>query len=120
MAAIANYEILGAIFLLVMVYFTFYAYKRKHLSKLSMYFWIAIWIIGFFAMIFKNAIQITLPSLAVYRIFDLYTIAGFMFFLFMIFYLFSKVKQGEKKLEELARAITMKDNGIQIKPKKRG
>ena len=30
---LANYEIIGAIFLLVMIYFTFVAYKRKQISK---------------------------------------------------------------------------------------
>lgn len=106
---IANYEILGAIFLLVMIYFTFVAYKRKQLSRPSLLFWTIVWIAGAIAMIFKNILQSLLPVLAVYRIFDLYTIIGFMFFLFMVFYLFRTVKRTEKRVEELTRMMAMKE-----------
>ena len=110
MVLIANYEILGAIFLLVMIYFTFVAYKRKQISRFSLIFWIIIWIGGAVAMMFKNLLQSLLPVLAVYRIFDLYTIIGFMFFLFMVFYLFRTVKRTEKRVEELTRMMAMKEN----------
>lgn len=109
-----NYEILGAIFLLIMMYLTFIAFKKKHISKPIMFVWLAIWVAGFIAMVFKDYVFKLLPALSVYRIFDLYTIIGFMFFLFMIFYLFSKLKQSQKKLEKLARYIAMNNADMDL------
>ena len=43
------------------------------------------------------------------RVFDLYTIIGFMFFLFIVFYLFRVVKENEKRIEEMVRVLAIKN-----------
>jgi len=106
---IQNYEILGVIFLLVMMYISFVAYKRKQISQIFLIFWIIIWLGGILALIFKDTIKSLLPGLAIYRVFDLYTIVGFMFFLFMLFYLFRVVKKSEKRIEDLTRMLALNE-----------
>jgi hypothetical protein len=105
---IQGFEVLSTLFLVLMVYLTFIAYKRKHLSILSSFFWYAVWVLGFIGIAFNKYFNVFLESLDIMRVFDLYTIVGFMFFLFIIFYLFKKVKDNEKRLEELTRILALK------------
>lgn len=105
---IQGFEILSVLFLMFMFYLTFIAYKRNHLSKLSSFFWYAVWILGFVGIAFNKYVNVFLEGLDIMRVFDLYTIMGFMFFLFIIFYLFKVVKNNEKRVEELTRIIALK------------
>ena len=105
---IEKFEILAIVFLMIMFYLTFVAYKRNHLSKLSSFFWYAVWILGFIGIAFNKYVNVFLESLDIIRVFDLYTIIGFMFFLFIMFYLFKIVKGNEKRLEELTRILALK------------
>ncbi len=103
-----KFEILAIVFLIIMIYLTFVSYKRHHLSKVSSFFWYAVWILGFIGIAFNKYVNVFLESLDIMRVFDLYTMIGFMFFLFIIFYLFKTVKGNEKRLEELTRILTLK------------
>jgi len=103
-----TFEIIGIIFVLIMIYFTYLSYKRKELSKVSFLFWLCFWIAGGFLVIFHSFVNKILPPLQIIRVMDLYMILSFIFLFSLIFYLFRIVNKSEKRLEELARIIALK------------
>ncbi|MBS3088404.1 DUF2304 domain-containing protein [Candidatus Pacearchaeota archaeon] len=106
---IAGFEVLAVVFLVIMIYITFTSYKTKRLSKLSALFWFLVWAAGIFGIFLNKKLGLFLESLSIMRVFDLYTIIGFMFFLFIVFYLFRVVKENEKRIEEMVRVLAIKN-----------
>lgn len=112
-----SYELIPIIFLLLMIYLTYISYRRKQIQKYGLLFWTCFWIIGIFLVIFHTYFNPFLSIINVTRVFDLYTMLGFIALLFIAFYLFRTNQRIEKKLEELTRVLALKDV-IKIKPKK--
>jgi hypothetical protein len=103
-----GFELGGILFLILMCYLTFVSYKRKELSKGSSTLWYAVWIISLIGISFNKYFSKFLGGLDISRIFDLYTLVGFMFFLVIIFSLFKSVKRSEVRIEELTRILALK------------
>ncbi len=103
-----TFEIIGIIFVFVMIYFTFLSWKRKEISKIGFIFWDCFWIAGGVLIIFHSSVNQILPPLQIIRVMDLYMILSFLFLFTLIFYLFRVVKKSEKRLEELTRIIALK------------
>jgi hypothetical protein len=102
------FEIIGLIFLLGMIYQTYLEYKKKKISKLSLIFWMIVWVGGIFLTIFHYSINRILPALNLVRALDLYMILAFMFLFALVFYLFSKMKKVESRVETLTRILALK------------
>lgn len=108
-----NSEILGLIFILVMLYFTYCEYKRNRLSRLEYGSWSILWIAGALLIIFNSFVNQFIEPLNIIRVLDLYIILAFMFLFFLIFYLFVSVRKAEKRIEDLTRVLAL----AQIKDK---
>jgi hypothetical protein len=104
----ANFEFIPLVFLLVMIYLTFFAYKRKQIQKYGLVFWMTLWIIGIAAVIFHPIVNKLLDPLSITRVFDLYTIVSFFIIMFICFYLFRATQRLENKIEILTRTIALK------------
>ncbi len=104
----ASYELIPILFALVMIYITFYSYKRKQIAKYGLIFWNVVWIISILLVAFHTYVNQFLNPLNIMRVFDLYTIVAFLLILFIVFYLFRAVSRIEKKIENLARIVTIK------------
>ena len=102
------FEVIGVMFVFVMIYFTYLEYKRKKLTKIGLVFWNLIWLAGIFLVIFHSYVNAILPSLNIFRALDLYMILAFMFLFGMIFYLFIIIKSAENKIEQLTRSLALK------------
>jgi hypothetical protein len=105
---ILNFEIIPLVFILGMIYFTYVSFKKKQLSKPGFLFWNFIWLLCIILILFHPYIKNILSPLNINRVFDLYTILGFLFFFFIIFYLFRQYNRTEKKIEELTRKLALK------------
>ena len=104
------YELIPITFLLLMIYLTYISYRRNQIQKYGLYFWTCFWIIGIFLVIFHTYFNPFLSIVNVTRVFDLYTMLGFIALLFIAFYLFRAMNRIERKLENLTRTIALKDN----------
>lgn len=105
-----TFEVVGIIFLLVMIYLTYYERKRKRISHRSFLFWLVVWCGGIILVILNSYANILLTPLSIMRVLDLYMILAFMFFFAIIFYLFKTVKNSERRVEELVRHIALNEN----------
>lgn len=102
-----SFEIIGLIFVLVMIYLTYLESKRKVLSRLSFIFWLFIWIVSIFLILFHEKVNSILTPLNIIRVLDLYMVLAFMFLFALVFYLFIRNKSSEKKIEKLTRFIAL-------------
>lgn len=111
-----NFELVPIAFLLIMIYLTYFAYKRGQIKKYGLIFWMIFWIVSIFVISFHAFFNPILGTLNFSRVFDLYTVIGFLAVLFILFYLFRAVQRVEGKIEQLTRTIALKP----IKEMKRG
>ncbi len=103
-----SFELIPLIFILIMIYITYYSFKRKQIKKYGLVFWMCVWIAGILLVIFHSYLNTILEPLNVTRVFDLYTIMGFIGLLFISFYLFRALQRVEDKIENLAREVALK------------
>jgi hypothetical protein len=101
-------EIIGIIFILAMSYLTYIEYKKKNISKIVFLFWDLVWLTGVFLILLHEQANKFLDPLNIIRVMDLYMILAFMFLFIIIFYLFIRNKQTEKRLEKLTRIIALR------------
>ncbi len=96
------------IFAVVMVFITYNYYRRNHLDKKDLVLWTAAWAVLFLAGLFPQSISFLVQSLHIERGMDFFTIAGFIFLLLVVFYLYSIVFRMQKKIERIVLAVAGK------------
>lgn len=108
-------QIIGILFGLIMVYFTFLYYKRKEYEKYSFFIWIFIWLFFLFIVMVPEVLYAVMEILKVERTVDFFVIGGFFIFSIIVFYLFVITKRTERKVENLVRNFALmeykKSNG---------
>ncbi|MEA3515429.1 MAG: DUF2304 domain-containing protein [Nanoarchaeota archaeon] len=104
---ILGIQLLGIIFVLVMIYLTFLYYKKSHYSAASLSLWMAVWVGALLLVLFPETLYGIMETLNIERTVDFFVISGFMFFIVLIFYLYSTVKQMQRKMEKLVRKIAI-------------
>lgn len=102
-------EIIGIVFLLIMIYLTFLENRKNILSKFSFIFWVFVWVIGILLILFHTKVNSLLDPLNIIRVLDLYMILAFMFLFALVFYLFIKNRNNEKKIEKITRFLALKN-----------
>jgi hypothetical protein len=101
-------QIIGILFALAMMYFTFLYYKKKSYTYRSLVIWLLIWTAFLILVLFPTTIYGIMQSLKIERTVDFFVIGGFLFFSVIIFYIYSVVKKNDRKLDELVRALAIK------------
>lgn len=101
-------QIFAVIFLLILIYFSFMFYKRKEYSIKDFIFWLLVWIIAIFLVSFPETVYGVMESLQIQRTVDFFVIAGFMFLTVVIFFLYTKIRKLEYKIEIVVRKIALK------------
>jgi len=104
-----SFEIIGIIFVFIMIYLTYLERKRKLLSKFGFIFWVVIWVIGILLILFHRSANKILDPLNIIRVMDLYMILAFMFLFVLVFYLFVKNRHSERKIEKLTRFLALRE-----------
>jgi len=117
---IQGIQILGIFFALIMLYLTFYNFKRKTLSKQSYALWTVVWVLTVLIALFPQTLYGVMEDLSIQRTVDFIALIGFAFFAVLIFYLHSKVNKMQEKLERLVRNMAMKEAKVSSSlPKKK-
>ncbi len=108
MANILGIQILGVLFGLFMMYYTFLQYKRREFTIKEYSFWFLFW--GAFVAItlFPQVLDPVLSTLNIARALDFFIIGGFLFLIFVTFYTYTLIRKNQKKLEEVVRNIAIK------------
>lgn len=108
MASILGIQILGILFAIFMLYYTFLQKKRKDFTTKEYSFWVILWTIFLIVTIFPGLLDPIVKSLSLARTMDFFIILGFMFLIGSIFYTYTLVRKNQKKLEEIVRKVAMK------------
>ena len=110
MANILGIQILGSLFGLFMIYYSFINYKRRQFTAKEFTFWLSLWIIFILVALFPFLLDPIVKSVGFLRALDLLTISGFIFLIAAIFYTYTLTRKNQKQLEEIVRIIATKKN----------
>ena len=102
---ILGVQILGTLFGIFMIYYTFLHHKRKELTIKEYTFWIALWILFLTLTLFPWLLNPILKSVGFARALDFFIVAGFMFLIGSMFYIYLLVRGNQKRLEEIVRKM---------------
>lgn len=111
-------QLLGILFGLVMIYFSYLYFKRGNYSKKSFMLWISTWTAVIIIFAVPQLIYFTMNLLAIQRTADFFTAAAIIFLTSIVFYLYSIVKKTEQKMENLVRSVAIENVNKNDKKKK--
>jgi hypothetical protein len=107
MASILGIQIVGLLFGVFMMYYTFLHHKRKELTIKEYSFWIILWIVFIIVALFPQILDPLVRSLSLARTLDFFIILGFMFLIGSIFYIYLIVRKNQKRLEDIVRKVAI-------------
>jgi hypothetical protein len=102
-------QLIGIIFGIAMMYFSFIKYKKKEISKSEFYFWQLGWIGLILVAFVPNIFDPIIGKLNFYRRLDFFVVVGFFALLGLGFYNYSIMRGMEKKMEKFVRRQAMRD-----------
>lgn len=105
---IAGIQILGLLFGLFMIYYTFLHRKRNELGIKEYFFWFIVWIMFIIVVLFPRIIDPLIQGLNFARRLDFFIILGFLFLIGLSFYTYIIVKKNQNQVEEIVRKIALK------------
>ena len=116
---ILGVQLIGILFALIMIYFTFLYFKRKQYGTRGFVVWLIIWL-GFLVLVtFPQSVYGIMEALHIERTVDFFVIGGFLVFSVILFHLYILTKEMQHKLEELVRNIAIRGvKGEKKHPKK--
>lgn len=106
---IIGLQITGFVFALVMIYWSLVHYKKGSLTGMEIAVWVTIWVFVILAVVFPELLRTYAATFAVSRLFDLLVVGAFIVVITMVSTAFIKVKNLEKKIEEMIRKDALKD-----------
>jgi len=104
-SGILGIQILGTLFAIFMIYYTFLHYKRKELTIKEYLFWIVLWLVFIVLTLFPHILQPILKPIGFARALDFFIVAGFLFLIGSMFYIYLLVRGNQKRLEEIVRKL---------------
>jgi hypothetical protein len=105
---ILGIQILGLLFGLLMIYYSFVNFKKKELKRREFVMWLIVWILFIIITLIPTLLDPIIVSLDLARRMDFYIIIGFMFLIGLGFYSYSIAKKNQKKIEEIVRMSAFK------------
>ena len=107
---ILGIQILGVFFGTFMLYYTFLHFKRKELTSKEYLFWIIIWALFIILTLIPGSLTPFIKSIGFARTMDFFIVAGFMFLIGSLFYVYLLVRGNQKRLEDIVRKIAIEKN----------
>ncbi|MBW2974176.1 DUF2304 domain-containing protein [Candidatus Woesearchaeota archaeon] len=104
---ILGIQILGILFGIFMMYYVFLNRKRKELTIKEYSFWTVLWIAFILLTLFPQSLKPLVRSIGFARTMDFFIVAGFMFLIGSLFYIYLLVRKNQKRLEEIVRRIAI-------------
>lgn len=108
MITIIGVQILGILFGLFMVYYTFLHFKRKELKTGEFGFWLVLWVLFTLVVFFPAILEPLRKAVGFVRVMDMLVVFGFIFLIGLTFYNYITMKKNQKKIEDVVREIAIK------------
>ncbi len=100
-------QIMGLLFGVFMLYYSFLHFKRQLFTKKELAFWGIVWIIFLIVTLFPGTIEFIIKPFAFARSFDVYIVAGFLFLVGITFYNYTLTRKNQKQIEKVVRKIAL-------------
>jgi hypothetical protein len=104
---IITIQILGLLFGLFMIYYTFLSLKRKEFRKGEFAAWTVMWGLFLLVTLFPNVLNPIIKTLSVSRRLDFLIIVGFLFLIGLGFSTYILSRKNRKRIEEMVRKIAL-------------
>lgn len=102
-------QIIGVLFSLFMIYYTFLHFKRKEFTLKEFGFWFVSWAAIIVFALFPSTLDPIAKNFGFARIMDLVIVVGFIFLIGVITYTYTIVRKTQNKIEEIVRKVSIKD-----------
>jgi len=109
MAEILSVQIIGVLFGVFMMYYTFLHYKRREFRKLEYSFWLALWALFAVVTIIPDVLDPVVKTFHFARTLDLLIIIGLLFFTGIAFYMYTITRKNQNKIEQMVRKMAFKE-----------
>lgn len=109
---ILGIQLIGIMFGVFMVYLTFLNHKQNKLTVKEWMVWLGIWVMFEVVTLFPSILNPVLETLNLYRAMDFYISLGFLFLIFITFYIYSTLRSLQQKVEAVVRNIAFETTSI--------
>ena len=96
-------QILGIVFIAIMLYFTYLNYKRHNYGSRSFISWLVVWLAGLLVVLFPHTLYTLMDAVNIDRTYDLFYIGAFVILFVIVFNMYVTIKKTHAKVEELVR-----------------
>ena len=110
MAQILGIQIVGFLFGLFIIYYSFLNYKRKEFTIKELLFWVFLWVVFLILSLFPFILDPIIKPLGFFRAFDFFIMSGFLFLIVAIFYTYTITRKNQKRLETIVREMATRRN----------
>ena len=101
-------QLAGGAFALVMIYITYFSFKRKDFKIADLLLWSAVWILLLIGVFVPQLLDNFLEKIGVVGAITLFTIVAILFLFAVVFFLYRKVRKNTEQVERLVREIALK------------
>jgi len=102
-------QIIGLLFGLFMIYYTFLSLKRKEFRKGEFAVWAIMWALFLIVTLFPEVLNPIIKTLSVSRRLDFLIIIGFLFLIGLGFSTYVIARKNRKKIEDIVRNVALKE-----------
>ena len=100
-------QLLGLLFGLLMLYFTFLHYKRNEFKIETFLFWALLWVVYILMVIYPTSLDFFVEQLKFGRRLDFFIVFGFLFMVALVYYNYLCIHKTKRKMEILTRKIAL-------------
>ncbi len=101
-------QIIGILFGVFMLYYTFLYYKRKEFRQLEFGFWVVLWGVLIAMAIWPNSLDFLVKKvLSLSRPLDFFMIVGFLFIVFLAYFNYISSKKINHKIDRIISAAAI-------------
>ena len=101
-------QIVGSLFGLFMLYYSFLNYKKKEFSSKEFIFWIVLWAMFIIVALFPSILEPFTKSVGFFRPLDFLIVSGSLFLIAITFYTYTLTRKTQKQVESIVRSTAIK------------
>ena len=100
-------QLLGLLFGLLMLYFTFLHYKRNEFKIETFLFWALLCVVYILIVIYPTSLDFFVEQLKFGRRLDFFVVFGFLFIVALVYYNYLSIHKTKRRMEILTRKIAL-------------
>lgn len=109
-------QIVGFVFIIIMLYFTYLNYKKHSYGSKSFIAWLIIWILAGITILIPQTTYRFMNFLNIDRTQDFFYIGAFIILFVVVFNIYITTKKTQRKVENLVRERAKKNAKKKTKP----